>query len=115
VLAGVPDAAVVMHEEPFGPLAPISPFTSWDEALARANSLPYGLAAYVFTDSLTIAESAARELKAGNLGINQMAPSLPDAPLGGVDQSGLGYEGGSEGVRAFLQMKLVNRTVGTTP
>jgi succinate-semialdehyde dehydrogenase/glutarate-semialdehyde dehydrogenase len=110
VLADVPDAAEVMHEEPFGPLAPLAPFSDWDDALARANALPYGLAAYVFTDSQRIAESAARDLKAGNIGINQMAPSLPDAPLGGIDQSGLGYEGGSEGVRAFLQMKLINRS-----
>jgi succinate-semialdehyde dehydrogenase / glutarate-semialdehyde dehydrogenase len=115
VLADVPDDAVVMHEKPFGPIAPIAPFTTWDEVLARANSLPYGLAGYVFTDSLATAESAARDLKAGNLGINQLAPSLPDAPLGGVDQSGLGYEGGTEGVRAFLQMKLVNRTAGPRP
>jgi succinate-semialdehyde dehydrogenase / glutarate-semialdehyde dehydrogenase len=103
VLADVPNDALVMHEEPFGPLAPISLFTRWDEVVARANSLPYGLAAYVFTDSLSTAESAARDLKAGNLRINQMAPSLPDAPLGGVDQSGLGYEGGSEGVRALCR------------
>jgi succinate-semialdehyde dehydrogenase/glutarate-semialdehyde dehydrogenase len=110
VLAGVPDSAEVMREEPFGPIAPIAPFATWDEALARANALPYGLAAYVFTGSLAVDESAARDLEAGNLGINQMAPSLPDAPLGGIDQSGLGYEGGTEGVRAFLHMKLVNRT-----
>jgi succinate-semialdehyde dehydrogenase/glutarate-semialdehyde dehydrogenase len=112
VLADVADDALVMQEEPFGPLAPLTRFTRWDEVVARANSLPYGLAAYVFTDSLSTAESAARDIKAGNLGINQMAPSLPDAPLGGVDQSGVGYEGGSEGVRAFLQMKLVSRTHG---
>jgi succinate-semialdehyde dehydrogenase / glutarate-semialdehyde dehydrogenase len=110
VLADVPDDAEVMREEPFGPLAPVAPFSEWDEVLARANALPYGLAGYVFTDSQRIAESAVRDLKAGNIGINQMAPSLPDAPLGGIDQSGLGYEGGSEGVRAFLQMKLVNRS-----
>jgi succinate-semialdehyde dehydrogenase/glutarate-semialdehyde dehydrogenase len=111
VLAGVPDDAEVMREEPFGPIAPLTSFESWEDVLARANALPYGLAGYVFTDSRRIAESAIRDLKAGNIGINQMAPSLPDAPLGGLDQSGLGYEGGSEGVRAFLQMKLINRTV----
>ena len=110
VLRDVPDDALVMREEPFGPIAPIAPFSTWDEALARANALPYGLAAYVFTDSQRTAESAVRDLKAGNIGINQMAPSLPDAPLGGLDQSGLGYEGGSEGVRAFLQLKLINST-----
>jgi succinate-semialdehyde dehydrogenase/glutarate-semialdehyde dehydrogenase len=110
VLRGVPDDAEVMREEPFGPIAPIAPFSAWEDVLARANALPYGLAGYVFTDSQRIAESAIRDLKAGNIGINQMAPSLPDAPLGGIDQSGLGYEGGSEGVRAFLQMKLVNRS-----
>jgi succinate-semialdehyde dehydrogenase/glutarate-semialdehyde dehydrogenase len=111
VLADVPDDADVMREEPFGPIAPLTSFTDWEDALSRANALPYGLAGYVFTDSQRIAESAVRDLKAGNIGINQMAPSLPDAPLGGLDQSGLGYEGGSEGVRAFVQMKLINRTV----
>ena len=109
VLAGVPDDALVMNEEPFGPIAPLAQFADWEDALARANALPYGLAGYVFTDSQRIAESAVRDLKAGNIGINQMAPSLPDAPLGGLDQSGLGYEGGSEGVRAFVQFKLINR------
>jgi succinate-semialdehyde dehydrogenase/glutarate-semialdehyde dehydrogenase len=109
VLADVPDDAAVMREEPFGPIAPIAPFLTWDDALTRANALPYGLAGYVFTDSQRIAEAAIRDLKAGNIGINQTASALPDAPFGGVDQSGLGYEGGSEGVRAFLQMKLVNR------
>ncbi len=111
VLADVPDEAEVMREEPFGPIAPLAPFATWEDVLARANALPYGLAGYVFTDSQRIAESAVRDLKAGNLGINQMAPSLPDAPLGGLDQSGLGYEGGSEGVRAFVQTKLIHRTV----
>jgi succinate-semialdehyde dehydrogenase/glutarate-semialdehyde dehydrogenase len=106
VLSDVGDDALVTREEPFGPLAPLAPFSAWEDALERANALPYGLAAYVFTDSQRIAESAARDLKAGNLGINQMAPSLPEAPFGGVDQSGLGYEG----MRAFLQMKLVNRS-----
>ncbi len=109
VLADVPDDALVMNEEPFGPIAPLAPFADWEDVLARANALPYGLAGYVFTDSQRIAESAVRDLKAGNIGINQMAPSLPDAPLGGLDQSGLGYEGGSEGVRAFVQFKLINR------
>lgn len=110
VLADVPDTALVMNEEPFGPIAPLARFRDWEDVLGRANTLPYGLAGYVFTDSQRIAESAIRDLKAGNIGINQMAPSLPDAPLGGLDQSGLGYEGGSEGVRAFVQMKLINRT-----
>jgi succinate-semialdehyde dehydrogenase/glutarate-semialdehyde dehydrogenase len=111
VVTDIPDDSKVMTEEPFGPIAPLTSFTDWEDALARANALPYGLAGYVFTDSQRIAESAVRDLKAGNIGINQMAPSLPDAPLGGLDQSGLGYEGGSEGVRAFVQMKLINRTV----
>jgi succinate-semialdehyde dehydrogenase/glutarate-semialdehyde dehydrogenase len=109
VLADVPDEAEVMREEPFGPIAPLTSFERWEDVLARANGLTYGLAGYVFTDSHRIIESAIRDLKAGNIGINQMAPSLPDAPLGGLDQSGLGYEGGSEGVNAFVQFKLVNR------
>jgi dihydrofolate reductase len=64
VLADVPDDALVMNEEPFGPIAPLAPFAGWEEVLARANALPFGLAGYVFTDSQRTAEAAIRELKA---------------------------------------------------
>jgi succinate-semialdehyde dehydrogenase / glutarate-semialdehyde dehydrogenase len=111
VLADVPAEAAVMNEEPFGPIAPMAAFDGIDEALAQANRLAYGFAAYVFTNNLAVAERAAMALKAGNIGINQMCPSLPDAPIGGVGDSGYGYEGGREGIEAFLHFKLVSRTV----
>jgi succinate-semialdehyde dehydrogenase/glutarate-semialdehyde dehydrogenase len=110
VLLSVPDKAAVMQEEPFGPIAPMAPFDELDEAIARANAVPYGFAAYLFTQSLTTAAKFVNEIEAGNIGINQMSPSLPDAPVGGVKDSGIGYEGGREGIDAFLHYKLVSET-----
>jgi succinate-semialdehyde dehydrogenase/glutarate-semialdehyde dehydrogenase len=110
VLADVPDQAVVMNEEPFGPLAPMAAFDDIDEAIQRANRLPYGFAAYGFTADLKVAERLADRLEAGNIGINQMCPSLPDMPIGGLKDSGYGYEGGREGIEAFLHFKLVSTT-----
>lgn len=100
-----------MNEEPFGPIATLSSFRRVEEALAEANRLPYGLAAYVFTASLRLAACVAAALRAGTIGINQMSPALPDAPLGGIGDSGYGYEGGREGINAFLQLKLVSQTL----
>ncbi len=110
VLSDVPETALLMNEEPFGPIAPMSVFDDVDAALASANRLPYGFAAYVFTASLKTAEHAASHLDAGNIGINQMCPSLPDMPIGGTGDSGYGYEGGREGIEEFLQFKLVSQT-----
>lgn len=110
VLLQVPDQALVMNEEPFGPIAPMAPFDEVDEAIARANRVAYGFAAYCFTQSASIAAKFVAEIEAGNLGINQMSPSLPDAPVGGVKDSGYGYEGGREGIAAFQHVKLVSQT-----
>jgi succinate-semialdehyde dehydrogenase/glutarate-semialdehyde dehydrogenase len=108
VLADVPMQARVMNEEPFGPIAPMAAFDDLDEALALANRLPYGFAAYGFTASHRTAEHLSQNLAAGNIGINQMCPSLPDMPIGGLGDSGYGYEGGREGIEAFLHFKLVS-------
>lgn len=110
VLTSVPEEALVMNEEPFGPIAPIAAFDEWDEVMARANRLAYGFAAYLFTGSLATAARFVEGIEAGNIGINQMSPSLPDAPVGGLRDSGYGYEGGREGIEAFLHFKLVSRT-----
>jgi succinate-semialdehyde dehydrogenase/glutarate-semialdehyde dehydrogenase len=110
VLADVPDAAEVMNEEPFGPIAPMAAFDDLDEAIARANRLPYGFAAYGFTANLRTAERLSQRLVAGNIGINQMCPSLPDMPIGGIGDSGYGYEGGRAGIEEFLHFKLVSTT-----
>lgn len=111
VLKNVPDDAAVMIDEPFGPLAPMTAFDDLDEAIDRANATAYGFAAYAFTASLSAAARFAERIEAGNVGINQMCPSLPDAPIGGVKDSGYGYEGGREGIEAFLHFKLVSQTV----
>ncbi len=110
VLSEVPDAALVMNEEPFGPIAPMAAFDDLDEALARANRLSYGFTAYVFTASLGTAEWFADRLEAGNIGINQMCPSLADMPIGGLKDSGYGYEGGRAGIEAYLHYKLISVT-----
>jgi succinate-semialdehyde dehydrogenase/glutarate-semialdehyde dehydrogenase len=110
VLADVPDKAAVMNQEPFGPIAPMAPFDELDEAIDRANRLPYGFAAYGFTANLRTAERLGQRLAAGNIGINQMCPSLPDMPIGGLGDSGYGYEGGREGIEEFLHFKLVSTT-----
>jgi succinate-semialdehyde dehydrogenase / glutarate-semialdehyde dehydrogenase len=110
VLANVPAEAEVMREEPFGPLAVINPFDTLEEAIAAANSTEYAFAAYLFTDSLVTRRAVLRDLRASNIGINQMAPSLPDAPLGGMQDSGLGYEGGRDGIAAFQHRRLVSES-----
>jgi len=108
VLTGVPDGADLLHEEPFGPIAPIVPFTDVDEALRTANALPYGLAAYGFTDSAATAEKLSDELEAGILSINHCGGSVHEAPSGGVKDSGYGREGGPEALDAYLVTKRVS-------
>ena len=111
VLADVPARAEIMHEEPFGPLAPLASFTDLDDGIDRANSTGYCFAGYLFTDSLRARERALARLQVTNLGINQMAASLPDAPLGGMRDSGYGYEGGRDGIHAFQHFRLVSESV----
>jgi succinate-semialdehyde dehydrogenase / glutarate-semialdehyde dehydrogenase len=112
VLGNVQDEASVMNEEPFGPIAAMAPFDELEEAIARANRLAYGFAAYAYTGSLKTADYLADRLEAGNLGINQMCPALPDMPTGGMGDSGYGYEGGREGIDEFLHYKLVSQSPG---
>ncbi|MFJ6892909.1 NAD-dependent succinate-semialdehyde dehydrogenase [Streptomyces hokutonensis] len=108
VLTDVPADAKLMHEEPFGPLAPIVPFTDLDETLAIANALPYGLAAYGFTESAATAEKLIDALEAGILSINHCGGSVAEAPSGGVKESGYGREGGPEALDAYLITKRVS-------
>jgi succinate-semialdehyde dehydrogenase/glutarate-semialdehyde dehydrogenase len=110
VLADVPADADIMREEPFGPIALINRFAELDEAIAHANASDYAFAAYLFSDSLRTRRRIIAELRASNLGINQMAPSLPDAPLGGMQSSGVGYEGGRDGIAAFQHFRLISET-----
>ncbi|UOE21910.1 NAD-dependent succinate-semialdehyde dehydrogenase [Thermobifida halotolerans] len=108
VLVDVPEDAELMREEPFGPLAPVVPFSDLDEALRIANSLPYGLAAYGFTGSAATAERLVRDLEAGILSINHCGGSVHEAPSGGFKSSGYGREGGEEGLDAYLVTKRVS-------
>ena len=112
VLGNVSDEASVMNEEPFGPIAAMAAFDDLEDAIARANRLAYGFAAYAYTGSLKTAEYLADRLEAGNVGINQMCPALPDMPTGGMGDSGYGYEGGREGIEEFMHYKLVSQSPG---
>jgi succinate-semialdehyde dehydrogenase/glutarate-semialdehyde dehydrogenase len=109
VLTDVPLSARVMNEEPFGPLAVISPFGSFDEVVAEANRLPYGLASYAFTRSAKTANAIANAVESGMITINHMGLALPEVPFGGVKDSGYGSEGGSEAIEAYLNTKFVTQ------
>lgn len=107
ILADVPADAIAMNEEPFGPVVLLSRFKALPEALAEANRLAYGLAAYAFTRSAEQANAISRELVTGNVAINHTGVALPEIPFGGVRESGYGAEGGSEGLDPYLVSKVV--------
>src|SRR5215212_6346691 len=109
VVTDVPDDAKVMREEPFGPIAPIVTFKSFDEVVERANSLPYGLAAYAFTSSNATAAAIGDAIESGMVGVNSVAVSTPETPFGGVKESGHGSEGGIEGLGAYLSTKFISQ------
>src|SRR5580693_2870616 len=108
VLTDVPADAAILHEEPFGPVAPVAAFDDLDDALELANSLPFGLAAYAYTDSAATAEKLIAGYEAGILSINHCGGSLPQAPSGGFKESGYGREGGPEGLEGYLVTKRVS-------
>ena len=109
VLTDVPKDARVMNEEPFGPLAVIAPFASFDEVVEEANRLPYGLAAYAYTRSARTATAIATSVETGMISINHHGLALPEVPFGGVKDSGYGSEGGSEAIEAYLNTKFVSQ------
>jgi len=109
VLTDVPANARILSEEPFGPLAPIVPFSSFDEVIAEANRLPFGLAAYAFTKSLKTATALGAQIESGMLSINHFGLALPEVPFGGIKDSGYGTEGGSEAINAYLNSKFVTQ------
>ncbi|MGV0745122.1 NAD-dependent succinate-semialdehyde dehydrogenase [Mycolicibacterium sp. XJ870] len=110
VLADVPDDARILKEEVFGPVAPIIGFDTEDEGVAAANNTDYGLAAYVYTQSLDRALRVAEGIESGMVGINRGVISDPAAPFGGVKQSGFGREGGTEGIEEYLDTKYIALT-----
>ena len=107
VLTNVPNEAQIMQKEPFGPIAVINPVSSLDEAIERANSVPYGLAGYAFTNRADHINRMIDEVEVGNLSINTLEASLPETPFGGVKSSGYGREGGSEGLENYITVKNV--------
>ncbi|MGO3132286.1 MAG: NAD-dependent succinate-semialdehyde dehydrogenase [Alcaligenes sp.] len=109
VLTDIPDDALVMTEEPFGPIAPLTRYSNLDDAIARANSLPFGLSAYAFTQSLQDAHRLGTELESGMVNINHFGSSLPETPFGGVKDSGIGSEGGAETFDGYLVTKFVTQ------
>jgi succinate-semialdehyde dehydrogenase/glutarate-semialdehyde dehydrogenase len=109
VITDVPDDSKIMTEEPFGPLAPIVPFKTFDEVVARANSLPFGLAAYAFTSSGATATAIGDALQSGMVGVNSVAISTPETPFGGIKESGYGSEGGIEGLEAYMNTKFISQ------
>ena len=109
IVTEVPDDSMVMTQEPFGPIAPIVTFKSFDEVVERANSLPFGLAAYAFTTSNATAAAIGDAIESGMVGVNSVAVSTPETPFGGVKESGHGSEGGIEGLGAYLNTKFVSQ------
>jgi succinate-semialdehyde dehydrogenase / glutarate-semialdehyde dehydrogenase len=107
VLGDVPEDARVNREEIFGPVAPVGSFESEEDAIARANDTEYGLVAYVFTRDIKRAIRVCEALETGMVGLNQGMVSNAGAPFGGVKQSGIGREGGKEGLEEFLETKYV--------
>jgi succinate-semialdehyde dehydrogenase/glutarate-semialdehyde dehydrogenase len=106
VLSNVTDTMRVMAEENFGPIAAITSFETEDEALMRANSCDMGLSAYAFTRDAARIRRVANGLKAGMVGLNSFALAAAEAPFGGTKFSGLGREGGTEGIAEYLDTKL---------
>ncbi|QIK79908.1 NAD-dependent succinate-semialdehyde dehydrogenase [Sphingomonas piscis] len=109
LLADVPLDANIMNEEPFGPVAVSRSFTSFDEAIEQANRLPYGLAAFAFTENGRRANLLGDAIEAGMVGINTFAISTADTPFGGVKDSGFGSEGGKEGLESYQVVKAIHQ------
>jgi succinate-semialdehyde dehydrogenase / glutarate-semialdehyde dehydrogenase len=108
VIREVNGAMRIMTEEPFAPVMPLLDFSKLEDVIAAANDTPYGLAAYVFTNDLTVATRMAEGLEAGIIGINDPVPATPQCPFGGMKESGLGRELGQEGLEAYLETKYVS-------
>src|SRR5690554_4628683 len=107
VITDIPEDAMIMTEEPFGPVAPVVLFNDTEAVIRQANALPFGLSSYVFTNSLQTANRVSRALEAGMVNINHFGSALPETPFGGVKDSGIGSEGGSETFDGYLVTKFV--------
>jgi succinate-semialdehyde dehydrogenase/glutarate-semialdehyde dehydrogenase len=110
VVTDVPREARAMNEEPFGPLALISPFQKFDDAAEEANRLPFGLASYAFTRSAKTATAIGAAIESGMVSINSFGLALPETPFGGIKDSGYGSEGGTEAMEAYFNTKFITQT-----
>jgi succinate-semialdehyde dehydrogenase/glutarate-semialdehyde dehydrogenase len=111
VITGLPDDARAIAEENFAPIAAVTPFREPEEVFTRANSVEMGLSAYAFTRSASLARETVARLEAGMVGINSFALAAAEAPFGGIKASGMGREGGSEGILDYCNVKLAQMTV----
>jgi succinate-semialdehyde dehydrogenase / glutarate-semialdehyde dehydrogenase len=111
VLTDVPKEARMMKEEPFGPVAIVNRFSTYEEAISQANRLPYGLAAYVYTASARTMAQAGRDIQSGMVSINHHGLGLPELPFGGIKDSGYGSEGGVEAMESYLNSKIITQAV----
>jgi len=109
VITEVANDAHAMNNEPFGPMAMINPFKTFDDAVKEANRLPFGLAAYAWTRSAKTANAIAASVETGMITINHLGLALPEVPFGGVKDSGYGSEGGSEAIESYLNPKFVSQ------
>lgn len=109
LLGDVPVTADIMNEEPFGPVAVTARFKDFDEAIEQANRLPFGLAAFAFTENGRRANLLGDAIEAGMVGINTFAISMADAPFGGIKDSGFGSEGGKEGLETYQVVKAIHQ------
>lgn len=109
LLADIDNETMAANVEPFGPLAATTPFSSFDDVVALANRLPFGLATYAMTNDLKRANVIAKEIESGNVVLNHWQVSLPETPFGGHKDSGVGLEGGIEGLQAFQNTKFISQ------
>ena len=112
VLGNVTSDMLLTREETFGPIVTISTFEDEAEVIELANGTPYGLAVYVFTNDAARAERVIPQLRFGHVGLNTCSGSAPEAPFGGMKQSGYGREGGLEGLLAFCETQTVASATG---
>ena len=108
MLGSVTPQAKIMTEEPFAPVLPLLDFRTIDEVIQAANNTRYGLAAYVYTNDLSMAWKMAEGIEAGVIGINDPSPSTAQCPFGGMKESGMGRELGREGLDAYLETKFIS-------
>jgi succinate-semialdehyde dehydrogenase/glutarate-semialdehyde dehydrogenase len=110
VLSDIPNTARIMNDEPFGPIAVLNPFKTLEEVIQQANRLPYGLAAYAFTQNAKRVNLLGEQIEAGMIGINSFTIAVPESPFGGVKESGHGSEEGIEGLDACLVTKFITES-----